>query len=381
MNKIVIAIDSFKGSLTSMEAGNAASRGARRVFGDAEIVVENVADGGEGTLASLVEAFGGQTLTAEVLDPLGRPIQARYGIAADVAVVEMAEASGLGLVEERLRDPMAANTRGFGQLIAEALRRGCRRLIVGIGGSATNDGGMGMLSALGFRFLDAEGHELEACGANLMKVAKINRSGALPRLKEARFTVACDVDNPFAGPRGAAMVFGPQKCHGSDCEAICRRLDEGMKAFAKVIEKSTGVAVADFPGAGAAGGVGGAMLAFLGAELKPGVDIVLDSQGFDEALVGADLVITGEGRLDRQTIMGKTASGILRRARKSGVPVLAVGGSVEDSGLLTEAGFMAALPIQSGPVDLRKAMDKATAEANIERTVEQALRIVERFTR
>lgn len=377
----MVAIDSFKGSLSSLEAGQAAGRGVRRVFADADIDVLQVADGGEGTVGAIAQALGCALRSLKVIGPLGDEVEARYGIAGDTAFVELAQASGLTLIAPEQRNPLKTSTYGFGQLIADALARGCRKIVAGIGGSATNDGGMGMLRALGFRFYDAERRELSGCGEDLESVATIDTGGAMPELAEAQFIVACDVTNPLYGPRGAAMVFGPQKCNGADKEAICRCLDRGLVHYAEAIERQLVKSVADMPGAGAAGGVGAAMFAFLGARLESGIDVVLDALDFDRKIAQADLVITGEGRVDCQTAMGKAVAGILRRAKARNVPVLVVGGAVEDVEALNDEGVMAVLPILPGPATLAEAMDADFASKNVERTMEQAMRIVERFTR
>jgi glycerate kinase len=329
--KIVIAPDSFKGSLDAMQVARAIERGIRRVLPRARCVKVPMADGGEGTVQSLVDARGGRFVKLKVRGPAGRPVRARYGILKDgrTAIIEMAEASGLTLVSGRARNPLRTTTYGTGELIADALDRGARRLIVGIGGSATNDGGAGMAQALGVRFLDARGHLIRAraAGGMLDRIAGIDTSRVHRELSRARFIVACDVDNPLCGPRGAARVFGPQK--GATAKMI-RRLDANLRRFGAVIRRELGIDVVNLPGAGAAGGLGGGLVAFANARLQRGVDIVIEAVGLARHLRGADLVFTGEGRVDFQTAFGKTPAGVAGAARKLGIPVIAIGGGLAD---------------------------------------------------
>ncbi len=376
MRKIVIAPDSFKGSVAAREVADSAERAVREVFPACEVVKIPLGDGGEGTMDALLAALGGERVSCRARDPLSRPLWADYAILEDgrTAIVEMARASGLPLLAPAERDPSRATTYGTGELIRDALERGCRRFLLAIGGSATNDGGTGLLRALGYRFLDGRGEELEPCGAALARIAAVDRSGVSPALREASFTVACDVDNPLYGERGAAEVFARQK--GAD-DAMVRMLDAGLRNYARVIERATGTRVDELPGAGAAGGLGAGLVAFLGAELKPGIQMVLEATRFDERIQGADLIITGEGKLDRQTCMGKAPWGVSRAATRQGIPVIALGGSVEDTPLLNQRGFLAVLSILPAPVSLERAMDKDFTLRNIQRTVEQALRILD----
>ncbi len=302
-------------------------RGVRTAWPDARIVKVPIADGGEGTVEALVEATGGRYETREVRGPLGRPVDARWGVLGDgrTAVVEMAAASGLTLVPEGRRDPRVASTFGTGQLLRAALDEGFRHVVVGIGGSATNDGGSGMAKALGVRFLDGRGQPLPEGGAPLVRIASIDLSGVDPRLAEAEFLVACDVDNPLTGPRGASAVYGPQK---GATPAVVEELDAALERYAEVSRQATGRDVARLPGAGAAGGLGAGLLFFTPARLVPGVDLVLDSTRFDDLVRGAALVLTGEGRSDAQTAMGKAPVGVARVAQRHGVPVLLVSGSL-----------------------------------------------------
>ena len=380
MKKIIIASDSFKGCLSSLEVARAAGNGIRKVLPDCEVVTVPVADGGEGTVEALVAALNGRFVTCEAHDPLMNPIRAEYGILGDglTAVIEMASASGLTLVPPAKRNPMLTTTYGTGELIKDALQKGCLRFLIGIGGSATNDAGTGMLQALGYRFLDKDGNELGIGGQILEKIAHIDFKEATkprtrnPKLKEAVFTIACDVNNPFSGEKGAAFVYARQK--GAD-DAMIHQLDKGIKHFASVILSSTGKDIDVIPGAGAAGGLGGGFLAFLPATLKPGVQMVLEALDFDSRIKGADLIITGEGKLDRQTGMGKTPSGILEAGKRQHIPVVAIGGTVEETEALLQQGFLAVFSIQPGPVSLEQAMDKSFAFRQVERIVEQIIRL------
>lgn len=372
--KIIIACDSFKGSLSSAEVGEAARRGILRAMPDAKVTVMPVGDGGESTVPAIMGSLHGREVSCQVSGPLGDAVTAVYGISEDgtTAVMEMAQASGLTLIPSERRNPMLTHTSGTGQMVADALSRGCRNIIMGIGGSATNDGGMGLLDALGIRFMDHDGIRLAPCGAALEKIASIDMSGLLPEAREATFSIACDVDNPLVGPRGAACVFAPQK--GADA-AMVKRLDDGLRNYARVVRDVTGHDVAQTPGAGAAGGLGAAFAAFLGGKLESGINLILRVTGFDKAVRDADLIITGEGRLDAQTLMGKAPLGVLRASARHGVPVVAIGGAVSEAASLTEAGFAAVLSIVPGPVSLEKAMERDTAAENVAGTAEQIVRI------
>lgn len=361
--KIVLAFDSFKGSLASLEVADAFAEGFSAVAGDCTFVKLSVADGGEGTVEALVAALGGEFVKVPVQGPLGAVVEARYGIVGgDCAVVEMAAASGLTLLAEEERNPWMTSTYGTGELIADAIERGCRRFLVGIGGSATNDGGVGMLRALGYRFFDSEGRELAGGGNILGCIERVDASNASPALRECDFSVACDVDNPLFGERGAAFVFAAQK--GAD-EAMIHRLDEGLRNYARVVLGCTGVDVSLVAGAGAAGGLGTAFVAFLGARLVRGVDMVLDALRFGEVVKGASLVVTGEGCIDRQTVMGKAPCGVLRVARLHGVPVVAVGGAVKLCEELNRAGFAAVYAATPAGMPLAQAMESAVALENV----------------
>ena len=365
--KIVIASDSFKGSMSSLDVATAASAGVIEVYPDSEIVSVNVADGGEGTVEAIVDALGGEIIKVQVSDPLGRKIETSYGIAGETAILEMAAASGLPLLTVEERNPWATSTLGTGEMIMDAIARGCRKFLVGIGGSATNDAGVGMLQAMGFRFYDANGELItQGCGGMLGFIARIDDSLVSAAVKESQFTVACDVDTPFCGPEGAAPVFAPQK--GADAEMV-KRLDEGMASFAKVITEKYAIDIVPVAGAGAAGGMGGAFRAFLGATLKKGIDMVLDAIDFDTTIQGANLVITGEGKVDFQTAKGKTAAGVLNRAKQQHIPVVAIGGCVEMCDSLVQMGFAGIYPILEEKVPLEIAMQRDFAMNNVRKTV------------
>jgi glycerate kinase len=373
--KIVVASDSFKDSLTSLEVATAASAGIRAVLPEAEVIALNVADGGEGTVRTMIDTLGGDLVTALVFDPLGRPITAQYGIAGTTAIIEMASASGLPLLRAEERDPWMTSTYGTGEMIMDAIGRGCRNFLVGIGGSATNDAGTGMLQAMGFRFYDAEGERIEHCaGGRMQDIARIDDSQVPEAVRQSLFTVACDVDTPFCGPEGAAPVFAPQK--GADATMV-ERLDAGMASLAKVIEATYGVDVVPVAGAGAAGGMGGAFYAFLQATLKKGIDMVLDAIDFDATIEGADLVITGEGKVDFQTLTGKTPFGVAKRARKQGIPVIAIGGCVQiNKEEAVEAGFEDVYQVTPPGMSLQEAMKLDVASENVYQTT---LKILSRY--
>ena len=370
--KIVIALDSFKGSLASMEVARSVEMGILDVFPSCDVVKVAVADGGEGTMDALCQSLGGRFIRIPVEDPIGRTINAPYVILEDgnTAVLEMSSASGLTLLTPAERNPMLTSTYGTGQLIDDAIGRGCRRFLVGIGGSATNDAGMGMLTALGYRFLDAEGNELPGAGASLSKVCGIDCSGVSQAVRDSEFIVACDVDSPLYGPDGAAYVFAPQK--GADPDMV-KALDDGLRQYADAVasgEASIMKDAASMPGAGAAGGLGYAFVAFFGARLQRGVDMVLDAVGFDSIIEGADLVITGEGRIDAQTLTGKTPYGVLQRASRQNIPVIALAGSVA---LDDSSGFTAIRQITPPDMQLSEAMLPAVASANLRRTISALL--------
>ena len=371
MRQITIAVDSFKGSLSSYDVACAAEQGILSVVPHCKVKKISIADGGEGTAQALISTLQGEWREVRVHDPLMRPIMARYGVVDEgrTAIIEMASASGLTLLSNEERNPLLTTTYGTGEMIADAVRRGARHLLIGIGGSATNDAGMGMLEALGYRFYDCKGHLVAGCGARLERVATVDASGAMPELKECLLEVACDVKNPLYGPQGAAHIYAPQK--GASPQVV-ERLDEGLKNFASVVNPTA----AHTEGAGAAGGLGYALQAVLGARLRAGIEMVLDAIHFDQIISGSDLVITGEGRIDYQTVMGKAPSGVLQRAKAQGIPVVAIGGSVEESEAVQRSGFAAILPVVSGPMTLEHAMQEDVAARGVSRTVEQIVRLL-----
>lgn len=369
--KIVIASDSFKGSLTSAEVAAAAERGIKAVYPDCEVISVNVSDGGEGTMEAIIDVLGGEVITTLVSDPLGRPITAHYGIAGDKAIIEMAAASGLTLLQPEERNPWLTSSYGTGEMIMEAIHHGCRHLLIGIGGSATNDAGTGMLQALGFRFFDAQGQAITDCrGGRMQDIARIDDSAVPQAVRQSQFIVACDVDTPFCGPEGAASVFAPQK--GADTNMVTR-LDAGMASLAQVIKDTYHINIVPLAGAGAAGGMGGGFRAFLNATLQRGIEMVLDAIDFDRIIQDANLIITGEGKIDFQTAKGKTAAGVLSHARKQGIPVVAIGGCIEMCESVEQMGFAGIYPIIEEKVPLEIAMQSDIAASNIENTVKKIL--------
>ena len=372
--KVVITIDSFKGSLSSREAGEAAARGVHAAAPDACVRVFEIADGGEGTADALLSATGGERISTTVCGPMGTPVAADYAILPDgTAAIEVAAAAGLPLVKPNERDSMRATTYGVGEQIAHAIARGARRFIIGLGGSATNDGGVGMLTALGYRFLDENGEPIALGARGLEALAEIDATGANPALAECEFLIASDVDNPLCGARGASAVYGPQK--GASPETV-KMLDTYLENYAVKTEKALGKRHADTPGAGAAGGLGFAFLSYLGGHLQSGVSLVIEASGIEKEMADADIVLTGEGRLDGQSTMGKAPVGIAKAAKKYGKTVIALAGCVTpDAHGCHGAGIDAFFPIPAGPCTLAEAMDGKTAKANIERTAEQVTRL------
>lgn len=370
--KIIIAIDSFKGSLTSAEAGEAARKGILQVHPDWQTDIIQIADGGEGMLDVMLDATQSKKQTLWAHDPCMRLIQTEYGISLDgrTAFIEMASISGLPLIREEERNPMKTTTYGTGEVIRDALEKGCTQFMIGIGGSATNDAGTGMLQALGFRFLDREGKSLGQGGKILEKIAAIDTSQEHPLLKKAHFIVACDVKNPFFGPEGAAYVFARQK--GAD-DVMIAQLDKGMRMFAEVIRKEMKKDITLTPGSGAAGGMGGGILAFLSAELKSGADILLDIAQFEKRITDADLIITGEGCIDKQSLMGKIPGKILQKGLLYGIPVLAIAGCVKDKEALTKAGFKGVYATKPKDMPLEEAMKKEVAIRNVKETIHRML--------
>jgi glycerate kinase len=357
--RLLIAPQEFKGSLSAAEAARAMADGLRRALPDAEMGLAPMADGGPGTVEALVTAGGGRCLTTTVADPLGRPVEAAWGRLEEgrTAVIEMAAASGLVLLRAEERDARRASTYGTGQLIAAALEAGCRRLIIGLGGSATNDGGAGMAQALGARLIDEEGCELPPGGAALACLARIDVTGLDGRLHDCQVLGATDVTNPLCGPQGASAIYGPQK--GASPSDV-KELDAALARYAAVIERDLGKRVAEVPGAGAAGGIGAGLIAFLDAELRSGAELVAEVVGLEKRIAAGDLVVTGEGHLDAQTAYGKTVATVARLARGQGRPVVALAGRVDDAQAAWSAlGLEAALSIMAGPLPEAEAMAKA----------------------
>lgn len=357
--KIVIAPDSYKESLSAMQVATEIEAGFREIFPDAEYVKIPVADGGEGTVQAMIEATGGRRVELEATGPLGQPVAAFYGLTGGdvIAVIEMAAASGLELVPPASRNPLISTSFGTGELIRGALDAGARRFILGVGGSATNDGGAGMLQALGVRLLDGQGAELGQGGAALAQLARIDLARLDPRIGDCVFEIACDVSNPLVGPQGASAIFGPQK--GASPEMV-QQLDANLRHFADIIGRDLGQQVADVPGAGAGGGIAAAMMAFLGGRLRPGSEIVTDAVGLDAAVRDADLVITGEGRIDSQSVQGKTPVGVARVAQRHGKPVIGVGGCLApDAAEVHSHGIDAVFAAVSRPCTVKEALDGA----------------------
>ncbi|UZW66660.1 glycerate kinase [Priestia flexa] len=364
--KIVIAPDSFKESLSALEVAEAVEKGFKQVLPQANYVKVPMADGGEGTVQSLVDATDGEIISKTVTGPLGEPVEAFFGILGTkrTAVIEMAAASGLHLVPPAKRNPLMTTTKGTGELISAALDYGVNHIIIGIGGSATNDGGAGMTKALGAQLLDAEGNEILDGGGALGNLAFINLSTLDSRLQHVKIEVACDVDNPLTGERGASAIFGPQK--GATPEMVAL-LDRNLRHYAAVLERDLGQKIDDVPGAGAAGGLGAGLLAFLQAELKRGVDIVIEATNLLEAVRDADVVITGEGKIDGQTIYGKTPIGVAKTAKKHGIPVIGIAGNIgADSHVVYEHGIDALFSIVPGVTTLENAF--ANASDYVEKT-------------
>lgn len=372
---VLIAVDSFKDSLSADEASRTITEGILEVCDQFVVKQTPISDGGEGTFKILFRELKGEEIEVLVKDPLFRDIPTKYGILEDkTAIIEMASAAGLTLVEQKLRNPMNTTTYGVGQIIKDALMQGCRKFIIGIGGSATNDGGIGMLSALGFRFFDRHDNELTPIGRSLCEIEKIDRRGVLKEASASEFIIACDVDNPFYGPNGAAHVFGKQK--GANHEEIIA-LDKGLKHFSNVIKRDFGMDISSLKGAGAAGGLGGAFKAFLNAKLESGTDIIFGKLDIENKIQWADIVITGEGKLDFQTAMGKAPVGISRLAKKYDKIVIALSGSLtEDAYQCHDQGITAMFSIINSPMSLEQAIDKESAKKNMKHNVTEIFRLI-----
>ena len=374
--KVVVAIDSLKGSLSSIEAGNTIKSAILSVKPDASVIVKPLADGGEGTTDAFIEGLGGEKTELSVTGPLGAPVNAYYGYLpqTNTAIMEMASAAGITLIPENKKNPLLATTYGVGEMIRHAIGKGCRNFIIGIGGSATNDGGIGMLKALGYSFLDENGQDIGEGGQALSKVMSIDASHICPELSECNFQVACDVNNPLCGSNGATYIYGPQK---GVTEEMKEELDRGMAHFAQITEHVLNNHFSEAEGAGAAGGLGFALLSYLNARLTPGIELILEAIELEKEVQDADIVITGEGRLDHQTAMGKAPVGVARLAKKYGARVISFAGSVtKDAGACNDAGIDAFFPIVRGVTTLEEAMKPDNARANMAATVEQVFRLL-----
>ncbi|MFR0018748.1 MAG: glycerate kinase [Paraclostridium sp.] len=374
--KIVISIDSLKGSLTSIEAANAIKKGILSVDNKTDVVIMPLADGGEGTVEALVQGMNGEEKVITVTGPINEKVNATYGILKETktAIIEMAQASGLPLVPAELRNPLNTTTYGVGEIIKEAIEKGCRNFIVGIGGSATNDCGVGMLQALGFEFYDENDNLVGLGGKVLNQIRRINTENKLKELDECNFKIACDVNNPLYGENGAAYIYGPQK--GATKE-IVKELDKGLKNFAEVVKKDLGKDIAHIEGAGAAGGLGFGFLGFLNSKLESGIKIILDEIKLEEVVKDADLVITGEGRLDNQTAMGKAPIGVAKLAKKHGAKVIAIAGcTTPDAVKCNEEGIDAYFSIVNKAMTIDEAMKKENATQNMIETTIQIFNLI-----
>lgn len=377
--KVVVAIDSLKGSLSSLEAGSAISEGIHRALKDAEVIVRPLADGGEGTVEALALGMNGRIEKIKVTGPLGDPVEAAYGIIDEThtAIIEMSAAAGITLISEQERNPLDTTTYGVGEMIKDAIRKGCRHFIVGIGGSATNDGGIGMLQALGFGFLDVNGNQVGFGAKGLKDIEKITDEAVLPELKECYFKVACDVSNTLCGDQGCSAIFGPQK---GATPSMIMQMDKWLADYAGLTQKKYPKANMNQAGTGAAGGLGFAFLSYMNASLESGIKIILDETKLESYVREADMVITGEGRLDGQTVMGKAPIGVANIAKKYGKTVIAFSGCVtEDAVLCNEHGIDAFFPILRTVTTLNDAMDSENARKNMVSTVEQVFRMINRL--
>ena len=374
--KVVVAIDSLKGSLSSLEAGEAIKSGVLKAMPEAEVCVRPLADGGEGTVEALALGMGGKLVTARVTGPLGEPVDCIYGILeeSNTAIIEMSGAAGITLVPDSKRNPLHTTTYGVGEVIKDAISKGCRHFIVGIGGSATNDGGIGMLQALGYGMLDKEGNQVPFGAKGLKELETITDDAVIPELKECSFRIACDVTNALCGEFGCSAVFGPQK--GADSTMIAQ-MDEWLKGYAKLTSEKYEKADAKYPGTGAAGGMGFAFLAYTNAVLESGIKIILEETSLENYVKEADIVVTGEGRLDGQTAFGKAPIGVARIAKKYNKTVLAFAGAVtEDAIVCNEHGIDAFFPILRRIQSLQEAMEPSIARENMVTTVEQVFRLI-----
>ncbi len=373
--KVVIAIDSFKGSLTSYEAGCAVKEAVLKKDKTASVTVMPIADGGEGTVESLFAGLGGEMVSVDVMGPLGDTVAAKYCILPDkTAVMEMSAAAGITLVERQRLNPLFATTFGVGEMIKDAVSRGCRNFIMGIGGSATNDGGVGMLTALGYEFLDKENKKIPLGAQGIELLSSINTDNVMSEISKCTFNIACDVNNPLCGQNGCSSVFAPQK---GATEEMVEKMDLWLGSYATICRDTFGTDYAEFPGAGAAGGLGFAFKTFLNATLIKGVELILRKTNLENHIKSADLVITGEGRLDSQTVMGKAPIGVAQLAKKHGKKVIAFAGCVtEDAEIINDYGIDAFFPILRGVVTLEDALNKENAYKNLKATAYQVMRLL-----
>ena len=374
--RVVVAIDSFKGSMSSLEAGEAISNGIKKAHKDAEVEIRPLADGGEGTVEALSIGMGGRLINVYVTGPVGRKVRAVYGIvdSSKTAIIEMSQAAGITLVSGDERNPLYTTTFGVGELIKDAINKGCRHFVVGIGGSATNDCGIGMLQALGYEFLDKEGNQVGFGASGVIDIVSIKDENVIKELSECYFRVACDVNNPLCGDLGCSAIYGPQK--GATQEMVAD-MDGWLNAYSKIVKEQYPTADSEYPGTGAAGGLGYAFFNFTNSKLESGIKIVLDETKLEEYVKDADIVVTGEGRLDHQTVMGKAPVGVANIAKKYNKKVIAFSGSVtEDAGVCNEHGIDAFFPILRRIVTLEEAMQTDTAKRNLTDTAEQVFRLL-----
>ena len=374
--RVVVAIDSFKGSMSSLEAGEAISKGIKKAHKDAEVEIRPLADGGEGTVEALSIGMGGKLIKVDVTGPVGRKVSAVYGIvdSSKTAIIEMSQAAGITLVSGDERNPLYTTTFGVGELIKDAINKGCRHFVVGIGGSATNDCGIGMLQALGYEFLDKEGNQVGFGASGVRDIVSIRDENVIKELSECYFRVACDVNNPLCGDLGCSAIYGPQK--GATQEMVAD-MDGWLKNYSKIVKEKYPDADSEYPGTGAAGGLGYAFLNFTNSKLESGIKIILDETKLEEYVKDADIVVTGEGRLDHQTVMGKAPVGVANIAKKYNKKVIAFSGSVtEDAGVCNEHGIDAFFPILRRIVTLEEAMQTDNAKQNLTDTAEQVFRLL-----
>ncbi len=376
MKKIVVAIDSFKGSLSTFEAGKAIKDAVKEVYPDTETVISPIADGGEGTTEAIISANNGEYIRCIVSNPLGEKIEAKYGLVpyTKTAVIEMSAAAGITLINKNHRNPLNTTTFGVGEMILDAIKKGCRKFVIGIGGSATNDGGVGMLQALGFQFLDKEGNQVSFGAEGLKDISVIKVDNAVKELKECSFCIACDVKNPLCGENGCSVVYGPQK--GATPEMVAN-MDSWLRDYARLTKMVFPGSDENAPGTGAAGGLGFAFVSYLGATLESGIDLVMKETNLENHIIDADMVITGEGRLDGQSCMGKAPVGVAKLAKKYNKTVIAFSGcATDDAALCNEYGIDAFFPILRNPCTLEEAMDTDNAYQNLKATAEQVFKLI-----